>query len=135
MRPEQTMFANPVSMRVCGGTHGGTDKTMRPTSVPRYGGCYLFNFSLYCFYFYERFVMTNYNVQQDDFYVPIPNNERRYESIAKSLSRLEVDESMFIEGATTASSVYVNAKTSAKRLGIKILARTMDGGLRIWRMD
>lgn len=79
--------------------------------------------------------MNSNNVRKDDFYIPIPNNERRYESIAKSLSRLEVDESMFIEGASTSSTVYVNAKSSAKRLGIKILARTMDGGLRIWRME
>lgn len=48
--------------------------------------------------------------------------------------RLAVGDSLFFEGMDTKSRPYTAAKVLEKTTGLKFEGRTVDGGLRIWRV-
>lgn len=49
--------------------------------------------------------------------------------------RMQIGDSMFFDGANTASKQMTAAKLYGKYHGWKFSGRTIDGGLRIWRVE
>lgn len=49
--------------------------------------------------------------------------------------RMEVGQSIFLDGMNSMSSACVSARQIAKRQGKKFVTRKMDGGVRIWRTE
>lgn len=48
---------------------------------------------------------------------------------------MEIGDSCFFEGEKIHGSVRAKAKRHAKRYGQKFACRSVDGGLRIWRIE
>ena len=63
--------------------------------------------------------------------VPMPQSHSRGSSYP--LAQLKVGESFLIEGTRTANAVRSTFYARCKVLGIAILAREVDGGVRVWR--
>lgn len=61
--------------------------------------------------------------------VPLP--ESKYEFVKK----IQIGESKYFPFETTRGSFYKCARTKAINSGIKITGRTVNGGLRIWRVE
>lgn len=66
-----------------------------------------------------------------DFDKDIPIPENKYEFI----KRFELGESKFFPLISTRGNFYKGVRTSAKKFGFKIKAKSIDGGLRIWRVE
>ena len=65
--------------------------------------------------------------------IPVPESRgggRKY-----PFSEMSVGDSIFFEGANSEGVEYNAAKVSGLRWGWKFRARSVDGGLRIWRVE
>jgi hypothetical protein len=51
------------------------------------------------------------------------------------LEGIKTNESVFFEGKDTYSNFYTRIKAEAKKRGVNVTARTIDGGLRVWRIS
>ena len=48
---------------------------------------------------------------------------------------MDVGDSVFFEGKKIPCKEYTAAQAAGSRTGVKFAARTVDGGLRIWRIE
>jgi len=64
--------------------------------------------------------------------VPLPESKKKKWGFLKDL---KVGDSFFYPLESTRSYVYMHAKSMSKYYGIKITGRTVNGGLRIWRVE
>lgn len=67
--------------------------------------------------------------------VPLPKDNMRGSELKYPFIDMEVGQSVFFEGESTRSKMQARAHQVAKRHGKKFVCRTMDGGLRIWRVE
>ena len=76
--------------------------------------------------------------QVDDSLVPIPKirtgAREKGQNLTYPFADLEPDQSFFVEGAS-ARNLSGCAAYAGKILGRKFIARTMDGGVRVWRTE
>jgi hypothetical protein len=62
--------------------------------------------------------------------VPIPSNKKcKY-----PFSSMEIGQSIFVEDAKMKGNLHQASKMHGKSLGKKFIARSIDNGLRIWRI-
>ena len=80
--------------------------------------------------------MSDYKIDRG---IPIPplrdKRPRRdkYGTTKEVLSQMEVGDSFFV-GGTAATDVLDKFYNPANRMGIRITARRVDGGVRVWRI-
>jgi len=68
-----------------------------------------------------------------DKHVPIPNGAGRGKKIYP-YAEMEIGDSVFFEGKNTGSKECTAAHVYGGKYGKKFSGRTVDGGLRIWRV-
>lgn len=66
--------------------------------------------------------------------VPMPTR-RKNNPCKYPFGDMKVGDSVFFEGASTSSKEYVAAFLAGRRHGFRFCGRSMDGGLRIWRIE
>lgn len=67
--------------------------------------------------------------------IPLPGpSGSRGESIYP-FERMSVGDSVFIEGAKSSGKEYAAARVCGKRKGMRFTARTVEDGVRIWRVE
>ncbi len=66
--------------------------------------------------------------------IPIPKGEGRGRKPHYPFGCMEVGDSVFFEGKNTGSKEYVAANALGAYHGKKFSGRTVDGGLRVWRV-
>lgn len=69
-------------------------------------------------------------MKQVDSDVPMVKGKEAY-----NFGRMAVGDSIFFEGANTTSKQMVAARIYGRYHGWKFSGRTIDGGLRIWRVE
>lgn len=69
--------------------------------------------------------------------IPIPEitQGQRGRKSMYPFKQMEIGDSVFFEGADSKSKQMAAAKIYSKRYGIRLIGRTVDGGLRIWRVE
>ena len=67
--------------------------------------------------------------------VPTPKASGKGRPAKYPFSKMEVGQSVFIEGAKTGGKEYLAASAIGRMKGWKFSGRSQDGGLRIWRVE
>lgn len=67
--------------------------------------------------------------------VPFPKVQKQRVFDYEIFKQMKIGDSFFIEGESTYSYVFKRIVTEAKRKGIKVSGRSVDGGLRVWRIE
>ena len=66
--------------------------------------------------------------------IPMPGSLGK--GVAKyPFHKMEIGDSVFFEGKTTSSKEYLAANQCGLRKGFKFTGKSVDGGLRIWRIS
>ena len=67
--------------------------------------------------------------------VPVPTESGRGRRAIYPFGDMNVGDSVFIEGQAVGGSAYAAACQHGRLHGKKFTGRTVDGGLRIWRVE
>lgn len=71
-----------------------------------------------------------------DSLIPIPGNiKNNFQRDNYNFGRMKVGDSMFFAGCNTKSKQIAAARLYGRYHGWKFTGRTVDGGLRIWRVE
>lgn len=81
--------------------------------------------------------MSSTQFIKDEKKVPTPKSVKRMEigEKKKILNSLDVGDSFFMPNESTYGTKYKNLFGVAKQMGIKITGRSIEGGLRVWRLE
>lgn len=66
--------------------------------------------------------------------IPVPEQSGRGRRAKYPFSKMEVGDSVFFPGENSSSRCSIAAHAYGHRVGWKFSVRTMDGGVRIWRI-
>ncbi len=75
---------------------------------------------------------------QIDKHIPVPDGAmegRRRRSSKWPVWQMEIGDSIFVEGESTAGNVYSNIYNVARYHGMRVKGSTVEGGLRVWRVE
>lgn len=70
--------------------------------------------------------------------IPIPDNATKTGSKKKSqwpVTQMDVGDSFLVEGKTTSDKEYAAIYNVARYHGMRVKGSTVEGGLRVWRVE
>ena len=67
--------------------------------------------------------------------IPVPLGAGRQGGVLYPFRDMDIGDSIFVAGQASTDGAACSARNLAQRSGLKFTSRTVDGGVRIWRIE